>query len=147
MKKINDLSYDIKDLRIVMIDKDYIENRRENYIEYFNENIKFVVEKSVIESIDQYGLKKYSEYYTECITEQDLSVRSSNKPFDDFPKIFSIVSRIPPKFFTEEELATGKVSVMRIFKILQDINVNDRKQERREKREEKKKAKQKKLKK
>ncbi len=123
MKNSNELLYNIKDLRIVMINKDYLEQKQDDYINYFNENVKFIVEKYTLEDKDKYGLPYYAEYYTECITEEDLSVRVSHKPFRDVPEIFSIVEDIPLKYLTEEEKETGKITTPRIFKILQDINV------------------------
>ena len=123
MSNLRNTIYDIKDLRIVMINKDYIEQKNDDYINIFNENVKFIVEKFVFENGDH-----FTEYYTECITEEDLSVRTSNKEFTDFPKMFSIVSRIPTKYLTEEEIKTGKISSIRIFKLLQDINVKKEKE-------------------
>lgn len=123
MKNSNDLLYNIKDLRIVMINRDYLEQKQDEYINYFNENVKFIVEKYILEDNDKYGLPYYAEYYTECITEEDLSVRVSHKPLSDNPEIFSMVEEIPLKYFTDEEKETGTITIPRIFKILQDINV------------------------
>lgn len=122
MRNLNTM-YDIKDLRIVMIKKDFLESKNDDYINYFNDNVKFIVEKLVIEDKDKKGNPYYSEYYTECITEEDFSTRTSYEKLDDVPEMFSIVSRIPGKYFTNEEIASGKISTIRIFKILQDINM------------------------
>ncbi len=124
MKNLEDMFYDINDLKIVMINKDYIEKQEDDFIQCFNEKVKFIVEKSVISDKDKNGLPYYAEYYTECITEEDLSKRISHRPFQDNPEIFSMVMDIPLDYFTEEEIMTGKISVKRIYKILQDINVN-----------------------
>ena len=124
MKANEELFYNIDNLKVVMINKKFIEYKEDDYINYFNENVKFIVEKLLIEDKDKYGLLYYAEYYTECITEEDLSVRTSNKPFTDDPELFSYISDIPTEYLTEEEIKTKKISVMRIFKILQDININ-----------------------
>lgn len=127
MNNLRDKLYDIKDLRIVMINKNYIEQTHDDYINYFNENVKLIAEKLVIETKDDTGKTNYSEYYMECITEEDLSFRTSKEPFTTTPKIFSVVSRIPTEFLTDEEFRTGKITTMRIFKILQDINIEKKK--------------------
>ncbi|MBQ8891401.1 MAG: hypothetical protein IJ068_00850 [Bacilli bacterium] len=127
MKNTGNMLYDIKDLRIVMIDKDYIEYEKDDSVNYFNENVKFIVEKFLDNGKDKNGLPYFVEYYTECLTEEDLSERISHKPFKDEPKIFSLIETIPDEYLTEEELASGKISYKRIFKILQDINVNTKK--------------------
>lgn len=124
MKNFEDMFYNIKDLKIVMINKDYVEKQEDDFIQYFNEKVKFIVEKYVISAIDEKGLPYYAEYYTECITEEDLSKRISRSPFRDIPEIFSLVMDLPLEYFTEEEIIDGKVSVKRIYKILQDININ-----------------------
>ncbi|MBR3661116.1 MAG: hypothetical protein IKN63_04330 [Bacilli bacterium] len=122
MNSLKEKVYDIKDLRIVMINKNYVTSNKDEYINYFNENIKFIVEKQVFKDSDTNGNLCYHEYYTECVTEEDLLVRSSDRDFDYFPNMFSIVSRIPSKYFTKEELQNGKISTIRIYKIFQDIN-------------------------
>ena len=127
--KNDETMYDIKDLRIVMLNKDYIKNNENDYINYFNENIKFITEKFLINEKTPGGNEYYAEYYTECITEEDLSTRISDKPFCDNPKIFSLVSRIPKNYFTEEELESGKISLIRIYKVFQDININKEKKQ------------------
>ena len=126
MSSLINTIYDLKDLRIVMVNKDYLVQKKEDYINYFNENVMFIAEKFVIEETDKDNKKHYSEYYTECITEEVLSERTSDHEFTDFPKIFSIVSRIPNKYLTEEEIKTGKISALRIYKLLQDINISEK---------------------
>ena len=123
MKSLKNEIYDIKDLRIAMINKDYLEHNNDEYIRYFKDNFKFIVEKYTIEEKKDDNLL-YHEYYTECITEEDLVERTSSHPFDDVPKMFSIVSRIPTKYFSEEEIKTGKINTIRIYQILQEINTS-----------------------
>ena len=123
---MNNVMYNIKDLRIVMINKDYIEQHEDENLNNFNDNVKFIVEKTIIESADNDKNKYYAEYYTECITEQDLSSRVAYDEFETVPDVFSFESTIPDEYFTEEELAIGKVSALRVFKILQDINVTEK---------------------
>ena len=126
MKNKEDCFYNIKDLRIVMINKEYLEYGNNDYVNYFNGNVKFIVEKIIIDDVDKFGLPYFAEYYTECVTEEDLSVRVDNKEITGKPKIFSLVSKIPKKYFTKDELDDGKVSIRRIYKILQDINVTEK---------------------
>lgn len=128
MKDLDELVYDLKNLKVVMINKNFLEQKNNDYINYFNENVKFIVEKYVIEDKDKYGLPYYAEYYTECITEEDLSVRQSHKPFMNDPDMFSLIEEIPEIYLTEEEIKTGKITVRRIFKILQDINILSKKE-------------------
>ena len=121
MDNLKNEFYNIKDLRIVMINKDYLDHNKDEYIRYFKDNFKFIVEKCTIEEkVDDKTL--YNEFYTECITNEDFIKRTSSNPFSDVPKMFSIVSRIPSKYFTEEEIKLGKISAIRIYQILQEIN-------------------------
>jgi len=113
--------YDIKDLRIVMMNKKYVEHHDDN-LDNFNENIKFIVEKQVIQSENNDKNKYYAEYYAECITEKDLSFRVGYEEFENVPEIFSFVSRIPSKYFTKEEIKSGRTTKLRLYKIFQDIN-------------------------
>ena len=122
MNNLKSEYYNIKDLRVVMINKDYLDNNKDEYIKYFKDNFIFIVEKCTIEEPTDDGIL-YHEYYTECVTEEDLIERTSSSPFDSVPKMFSIVSRIPNKYFTEEELNASKISAIRIFQILQEINL------------------------
>lgn len=123
MSNLKEYSYDIKDLRVVQINKNYIENHDNEYVHYFNDKVQFIVEKLNFEEKDDEGIY-YSEYYTECITEEDLLKRISRKPIIDKPEMFSIVKNIPLEYLTEEEIKSGTIKTMRIFKILQDINVD-----------------------
>ena len=127
MKNTGNMLYNIEDLRIVMINKDYIEYAEDDNVNYFNENVRFIVEKVLINDTDSAGEPYYAEYYTECITEEDLSERYSSKPFQDTPKMFSMVSKIPNQYLTEEEKESGKISLKRVYKVLQDININHEK--------------------
>ncbi len=118
-----DIFYEIKDLKIVRINENYIEKHENDYIEYFNPKLIFIVEKCMIENKDNQGLSYFTEYYTECITEMDIYKRESNKPFKEEANVFSIIIDIPLEYLTDEEIKLGKISVRRIYKILQDINI------------------------
>ena len=119
---MNNIAYDINDLRIVMINKDYLEKNDKESFNTFNENVKFIAEKIVIASSDNDKNKYYTEYYEECLTEKDLSVRTAYEEFESVPEVLSFVSRIPGKYFTAEEIKSGKITKLRLYKIFQDIN-------------------------
>ena len=123
MSSLRENIYDIKDLYIVKLNNEYVE-KKGDYIQYYNRDLKFIVEKFSMEKIGE--LPYYSEIYTECITEQDLYSRHSSKPFRRMPKVFSSLEEFPKEYLTEEELKTEKVSTMRLFQIFQEINVKEK---------------------
>jgi hypothetical protein len=116
--------YDIKNLYIVSINKDYIETNKDDNVQYFNDGVKFIAEKFLEIKKDSDGKTIYYESYTECITEQDLSERYSEEPFHDIPDIFKTVIKFDSVYLTNEEKKSGKIRTMRLFKLLQDINMN-----------------------
>ena len=118
---MSELYYDLKDLKVVIIDENYM---TEDECKYINSNYKYIVEKIDIEGTDRYGFKYYAEYYTECITEKDLNFRLAHKKYDDFPKKFLSVLDIPLEYLNEEEIESGKISKSRICKIFEDMNMN-----------------------
>ena len=122
MGTLRDKIFNIKDLRVVTINKEYIEQHDDEYIRYFNEDVKFIVERLLIPYRDNNKKRFFIEYYTECITEEDLSIRESYNRFNDIPSIFKSVEMVPTDLLTGEEIKTGEISAMRIFKLLQDIN-------------------------
>jgi len=124
MSNLNENIYDIKDLYIVKLNEDYIERKSDDYIQYFNKDLKFIVEKFNVQKTGD--LPYYVEYYMECITEQDLSNRRSKHEFTSIPHVFSSVEEFPIEYLTEEEKQSGKITTMRLFQIFQEINVKSK---------------------
>ena len=119
---MSDYSYEIKDLYIGKFNNEYIKEVDENNaIHYFNQDLSFIIEKLVIERSDK---RPYiAEYYAECITEEVLMEREADDPFLEIPKIFASLEPLPEEYLNEEEKKTGKISMMRLFQVFQDINV------------------------
>ena len=117
--------YNIKDLYVVRLDDAYVKKSRNEYIHYYNSDLKFIVEKISIEKGGE--LPYYVEFYTECITELDLVKRSSKRQFKSIPKEFYYIEELPLEYLTEEEVQSGKISTMRLFQIFQEINMKRKK--------------------
>lgn len=124
MSGLRDTIYDIKDLYIVKLNENYVERNIDDYIHCYNKDLKFIVEKFCLQKEGE--LPYYIEYYTECITEQDLSNRRSKHPFKTIPNVFSSIEEFPLEYLTEEEKKLGQVNTMRLFQIFQEINVKDK---------------------
>lgn len=126
MSLLRENIYDIKDLYVVKLNDNYKDflpnNKKENddnkYIECFNPNFYYIVERCLIENKPS----GFYEYYTECIVGRDLFYRVIEKNDEKTPEIFREIYLFPKEYISKEELKQGKITTSRIFQIFQEIN-------------------------
>ena len=121
MSKITDNIYDINDIFVVKIKKDYKEiNTSDGYIQTFNPNFCQFVERFLLDTSD--GLKYEMELYTECFTGETVFLRENINKNMSIPNMFEFMYQLPEKYLTEEEIKTGKIRTVRLYQIFQLLN-------------------------
>jgi len=121
MSNLKENIYDISDLRIGQLSDNYV-IKQDDSVKYFSNKIKLIVEVMLIKSRNMDDTINYTEYYSECLTGEDLFNRTAKQPFEDIPPLFASLEKINSKFLTDEEIKTGKIGTLRIFQVFQDIN-------------------------
>lgn len=118
MSKVTDNTFNINDLYIAKIKEDYKININGEYIEYFNPNFYYILEKFCLDD----KLSIQIEIYTECFTGEDISIRENIKKDDSFPDMFEVLEPLPKEYLTKEEIMDKQVRTLRLFQIFQMIN-------------------------
>ena len=125
MSNLTENVYNIADLYVVKLKKEIASQEKSEYMEFFNPNLFFIVEKFVIKKDD--GLPYFFEAYTECITGRDLFMNESREGSHDIPNVFESMEEFQEDYLNEEEKQTGKITTSRIFQIFQEINIKSKK--------------------
>ena len=112
--------YDIKDLYIVKLNDDLLNNIgiSNEFVNYFNSNLYYIVERFCI-SEDNIN---YYEMYKECIIGEDFYSREGRIEIQQMPEVFESMNQLPLEYLDEEEIKKGEISTIRIFQIFQEIN-------------------------
>ncbi len=122
MSKLNENFFDIKDLYVVKFKPEYSMNSfgKGEDTRYYNPNFQFIMEKFTI--YDKSGKNLEIEIYTECLTNEDITKRENSNITSEIPELFKSVEEFPKEYLTQEELKTGVISTLRLFKIFQELN-------------------------
>ena len=125
MSNLTENVYNIADLYVVKLKEEMASYEKAGYMEFFNPNLFFIVEKFVVKKDD--GLPYFFEVYMECITGRDLYMNESREETQGLPNVFESIEEFPNDYLYEEEKQTGKITTSRIFQIFQEINIKSKK--------------------